>query len=183
MNTFTHNRIVRADRRMKFGFGGVRAKHQLPRNHGRFTNSFFLHFFRRKSMQYYRLDPVHFVSTPNLSLDACLRLTKAEIQLFTDVNMFIWLEGNLRGCVVTLGNRYAKANNPYLESYDTPTKHNYTVALDAINLYGYCLQTLLPYDHFKWLTREEIEGFNVFDISYDSKTEYFGKVSLEYPKN
>lgn len=139
--------------------------------------------FRRKSMKYWRLDPVYFVSTANLAWDACLCLTKVEIQLFTDVNMFIWLEGNIRGGVVTLGDRYAKANNPYLSSYDPTQEHSYIITLDAINLYGYCLQSFLPYGNFKWLRQDEIECFNLFDIPPDSTTGYFLEVTLEYPKN
>lgn len=38
MNTSTLDRIVRADRWMKIGFGGVRAKNQLPRDRGRLTS-------------------------------------------------------------------------------------------------------------------------------------------------
>jgi len=38
MNTSTLDRIVRADRRMKIGFGGVRAMNQLPRNRKHFVS-------------------------------------------------------------------------------------------------------------------------------------------------
>src|ERR671926_1105282 len=43
--------------------------------------------FRQTSMQYYGLDPSHYVSAPALSWDAMLKMTDVKIELFTDMSM------------------------------------------------------------------------------------------------
>ncbi|GIX82424.1 uncharacterized protein CEXT_320931 [Caerostris extrusa] len=89
----------------------------------------------------------------------------------------------MRGGICFLGKRYDKANNPYLENYDKSKQHNYIIALDANNLYGYVMSQPLPVGNFSWLTPEEILDFNVFDYNIDSKVGFIVEVDLQYPEN
>ena len=46
--------------------------------------------------------------------------------------------------------RYSKANNKNLKSYDLKQESNYITYLDANNLYGYAMTKFLPTSGFKW---------------------------------
>ena len=43
--------------------------------------------FRKTCMQYYKLDPCHYFTSPELSWDAMLKMTKVKLELMTDINM------------------------------------------------------------------------------------------------
>ena len=70
--------------------------------------------FRKMSMKSYKLDPLHYVSSPGLSFDACLKMTGQSLELFTDPEPYLFSESGLRGGVSMISNRYASSNNPYL---------------------------------------------------------------------
>ena len=44
--------------------------------------------FRNKCIEIYELDPTHFLSTPGLAWQACLKKTGVKLELFTDIDMF-----------------------------------------------------------------------------------------------
>ena len=94
--------------------------------------------FRDLSLKTYGLDPAHYVTTPSLTWDACLKYTKINLELMTDPEMFTFFESGMRGGISVISNRYARANNPYLkpEDYDGSKPHSYICYLDANNLYG-----------------------------------------------
>ena len=48
--------------------------------------------FRDKRTEIYGLDPAHFVSAPELAWQACLKITKVELELLTDINMLLMVE-------------------------------------------------------------------------------------------
>ncbi|GBO35192.1 hypothetical protein AVEN_41119-1 [Araneus ventricosus] len=139
--------------------------------------------FRRKAMRYYDLDPIHFVTSAELTWNAGLKFTKIELQLLTNVNDYIWFESQMRGGICFLGKRHAVANNPYLvESYDENKSHSYIVALDANNLYGYVMSQPLPVGNFSWLTPEEVNDFDVFKYDKNSEIGFIIEVDLRCPK-
>jgi len=80
--------------------------------------------FRDICVKYYNLDPGHFVGAPGLAFDAMLKLTKVNIELITDPDMFYFFEKQIRGGISTTGNtRYAKANTPLIPlTYDATIK-------------------------------------------------------------
>ena len=67
-------------------------------------------------------------TSPGLSWDAMLKFTKIELELITDPDMHLMVESGIRGGISMISNKYAEANNPYLEEYDPdqtsiPTLH------------------------------------------------------------
>ena len=71
--------------------------------------------FRKTCMQYHKLDPCHYFTSPGLSWDAMLKMTKVKLELMTDINMYQFIEKGMRGGVSYIANRYGKANNKYME--------------------------------------------------------------------
>ena len=43
-----------------------------------------------------------------------------------------------------ISNRYSKANNKYLKSYDPKQEPKHIINLDANNLYGYVMSRFIP---------------------------------------
>ena len=67
--------------------------------------------FRNKGIEIYRLDPAHFLSAPGLAWQACLKKTKVELELLTDIDMLLMLEKETGGGICQAIHRCAKANN------------------------------------------------------------------------
>ena len=74
--------------------------------------------FRNNTLKYYGLFPSHYLSAPTLSRDAMLNMTKVELELIADLDMYLFFEEGMRGGVLYISKRYSKANNKYLKSYD-----------------------------------------------------------------
>ena len=95
--------------------------------------------FRKTCMQYYKLDPCHYFTSPGLSWDAMLKMTNIKLELMTDVDMFQFIEKGMRGGVSYITNRYGKANSKYMREYDEKALSQYIIYLDANNLYGWAM--------------------------------------------
>ena len=67
--------------------------------------------FRNTCLHNYRLDPVHYYTTPGLAWDAALRMAKVTLELITDIDMYTFIEDSIRGGISMISNRYAKSNN------------------------------------------------------------------------
>ena len=78
--------------------------------------------FRKTCMQYYELDPSHYVSAPALAWDAMLKMTEVKIELFTDMAMHDFIEKAKRGGISMAGQRYFKANNSKIGKAFNPSK-------------------------------------------------------------
>ena len=69
--------------------------------------------FRDKCIEIYELDPAHFLSTPGLAWQACLKKTKVKLELLTDYDMILMIEKGIRGDICQATHRYAKANKKH----------------------------------------------------------------------
>ena len=74
--------------------------------------------FRKTCIKEYELDPCYFVSAPNLSWEALLKLTKVKLELLIDIDMLLIFEKGLRDRISQAVFKYAKANNNYMKNYD-----------------------------------------------------------------
>ena len=73
-------------------------------------------------LDYYGLDPCHYFSSPGLSLDAMLKMTRIELYLISDIDMHLFIEKRMRGDISYITNRFSKANNKYMKCYDSSKK-------------------------------------------------------------
>ena len=71
--------------------------------------------FKKTCMQYCKLDPCHYFTSPGLSWDAMLKMTNIKLELMTDIDMFQFIEKGMHGGVSYIANRYGNANNKYME--------------------------------------------------------------------
>ena len=139
--------------------------------------------FRKTCLQYYKLDPCQYLSSPGLSWDAMLKMTNIQLELMTDIDMFQFIEKGMRGGISYIANRYGKANNKYMSKYDENKPSKYVMYLDANNLYGWAMSQYLPTGGFKWLTEKQINKINLAQYNEDSNKGLLIEVDLEYPKD
>ena len=61
-------------------------------------------------LNYYQLDPFHYFSSPGLSWDAMLKLTKIKLELISDIGMHLFIEKGMRGGISCISKRYSKVD-------------------------------------------------------------------------
>ena len=138
--------------------------------------------FRKTCLQYYKLDPCHYFTSPGLSWDAMLKMSNIKLELMTDIDMFQFIEKGMRGGVSYIAHRYGKANNKYMKEYDEKAPSKYIMYLDANNLYGWAMSQYLPTGNFKWMTDKEIKRIDLGKYKADGKKGLILEVDLEYPQ-
>ena len=131
--------------------------------------------FIKTCLEYYKLHPCHYFISPGLSFDAMLKMTGVELDLTSDIDMYLFIEKGIRG-----GSSYIAKRHSKMKYCDSKEKKS-IVYWDANNLYEWAMNQPLPYGAFDWLSKKEINRFCLNSISENSSTGYFLKVDLEYP--
>ena len=139
--------------------------------------------FRKTCLEYYKLDPCHYFTSPGSSWDTMLKMTDIKLELMTDIDMFQFIEKGMRGGISYIANLYGKANNKYMKSYDEKAPSKYIMYLDANNLYGWAMSQYLPTGGFKWLTEKQSDKLDMTKYKEDSKKGFILEVDLEYPND
>ncbi|XP_070153677.1 uncharacterized protein [Polyergus mexicanus] len=137
--------------------------------------------FRNKCIESYGLDPAYYYTLPGYTWDAMLKHTNITFELLTDIDMVMFIERGIRGGLSQCSDRYARANNKYMTSYDPSKSSSYIIYFDINNLYGWAMCQSLPYADFRWV--DDISDFDVSAIASDSTTGYILEVDLEYPQH
>ena len=139
--------------------------------------------FRDTCLSKYKLDPAQFMTAPGLSWSACLKKTRVELELLTDVDMNLFIDKGLIGGVSAILNPYAKANNKKCPDYDENKPTSWIKYLDANNLYGWAMMEFLPTGGFEWMDISQIEDWKDFILKQkeDQDEGYFLEVDLDYP--
>ena len=137
--------------------------------------------FRKVCQQKYGLDPAHYYSAPGLSWDALLKKTGVELELLMDLEMHLFIERGMRGGITMVGKRYAKANNPLVEGYNSAEATKYITYLDANSLYGWAMSLPLPKSGFHWKRVMRTEE-QIMKMKWNAKKGWIMEVDLEYPE-
>ena len=138
--------------------------------------------FRSTCLGAYGLDPAHYYTTPGRTWDAMLKCTGVTLELLSDIDMLMFVERGIRGGVSQCSNRYAKANNKFMEKgYNPDEEEKYLMYYDANNLYGWAMTQYLPHGNFSWVNDVNVPDF--FNVPDDHSIGYILEVDLEYPKD
>ena len=103
----------------------------------------------------YGLSPSHYLSASAVSWDEMVNMTKVELELITDPDMYIFFEKRMRGSVSSMSNGYNKANNKYLKSYNPKQDSKHIIYVDPNNLCGYAVSKFLLTSDLKWIDTKE----------------------------
>lgn len=139
--------------------------------------------FRDLALANYRLDPLHYCTSPGMAWDAMLRMTGVKLELLTDVDDYQLFENSIRGGISMIGKRYAKANNKDMLDYDKTKKSTYITYDDANNLYGAAMMMDLPNGNFKKLSENEIKTFDLLSIPENNPTGYRLTCDIRIPED
>ena len=86
-------------------------------------------------LEYYGLDPCHYFSSHRLSWDAMLKMTRIELELISENDIYLFVENGQREGISCIVQRFSKANNKYIKFYDNSNLSKYIMYLNANNLY------------------------------------------------
>ena len=129
--------------------------------------------FRNVCLKHYQLDPAWYYTSPGLAWDACLKLTKIELELLHDQDLLLMVEEGIRGGVSMITKRLGITNNKYMSSFDPSKPSTYISYLDANNLYGWAMSKKLPTHGFRWMTPWQLVNWRYHTCILE--------VDLEYP--
>ena len=134
-------------------------------------------------LEYCKLDPCRYSSSPRLSSNAVLKMTRIELEIISDIEMYLFIEKGMKGGISCIAKRYSKANNKYIQSYDVNKPSKFILYLDVNSLYGWAMSQYLLYGGFKWLNKKQFDKFDVNLIEYNSigRYIYISEVDFEYP--
>ena len=134
------------------------------------------------------LDPRHSYTLPGFSWQSMLKMTKSELELISDSDMYLYLMDCIRGGICAVNKKHVIANNIYTrkvhdESSDEKVKKKlktndldkFIMYLDANNLYGHSMSKPLPYKNFKWSNDLTLDQNNLQTGIYE--------VDIEIPEN
>ena len=135
----------------------------------------------------YSSDSRHSYTFPGFSWQAMLKMTKIELELISDSDMYRYLMDTIRGGICQVNKIHVKADNIYTRkahdvSSDKKVKkklktndlNKFIMYLDANNLYGHSMSKPLLYKNFKWS----------YDLTLDPNNLQTGiyEVDIEIPK-
>ena len=80
-------------------------------------------------------------------------MTKADLELLTNMNMLLMVEKGTRGGICEAIHSYAKANKKYMKNYHKDIISSYLMYLDINNLYIWAMSQKLPVNDFKWVEK------------------------------
>ena len=136
--------------------------------------------FRETCLEHYKLDPVHFYTSPGLAWKTCLKHTGIRLKLLTDPDMLLMFESGIRGGITQAVRKYAAANNPYMgNKFDPNEDTTYLQYLDANNLYGWAMSQPLPTGGLRWIDTEPNE---ISELATRTDKGYILEVDVSYPK-
>ena len=108
-----------------------------------------------------------------------LKMIGVKLENTSDIDKYLFIEKGLREGISYIAKGYAKANNKYMNDYDSKKPSTFISYLDMNNLYGWTMIDYLPYEGFEWLKNvDELDGMS---ISEKSPIGYFLEVDLQYP--
>ena len=100
----------------------------------------FFEKFCTTCLEYYSLDLVQYYTTPGLAWDAALRMSRVDLQLITDVDMYHFVENTIQGGISMISTRHAQVNSPtFPDTDDSSLPNQNLIYLDANNLYCWAI--------------------------------------------
>ena len=96
--------------------------------------------FRKESINCFKLDSAHYISTSGFSWDAMLKFTDLKVKRISEIGKYQFVKSTVRGGKGSMiCKEYARANNKFLKSNDVNKPTSYIIYLDANSLYEHSM--------------------------------------------
>ena len=103
------------------------------------------------------------------------------MELITDIDMYNMIEKGIRGGVSMISGRYAEANEPRMDTYDSSKPIKSLLYLDANSLYPTAMSMPLPIDQFGFA--EDPESVDFASVDDDAEFGYILEVDGKTPED
>ena len=137
----------------------------------------------------FKLDPAHFISLPSYSYTTMLHLTGIKLQAPPSVEIYEFIQKNLRGGHAYINIRHCQSNRPDQTTFDKNKDPSDILYVDANNLYGWAMSQKMPVDGIRFMSEKEIEelyngeGINFWELyNHEGEDGYIVECDLKYPK-
>ncbi|GBN30478.1 hypothetical protein AVEN_138087-1 [Araneus ventricosus] len=74
---------------------------------------------------FYQLDAAHMLTSLGLEWQVALKMTDVKLDLFTDIDMHLFIEKGIHGGVSMISHRHTEANHPQCPNYDSSEAFKY----------------------------------------------------------
>ena len=106
----------------------------------------------------YGLNPLNYVTFPELAKDACLKVSGVSLDPVIDLDLRIAIQQCVRGGISMAVKRVSRANNKYMKNYDPSKPDIFLLYFDANNLYdGDAMNQKLPTGNYRRIREHIIE--------------------------
>ena len=129
----------------------------------------------------YRLDPVHYYSSPHFTFDAFLLFLRAKLDFLTKVDQYLFLNKAMQGGLSMVAKHHSKVNHLSLTDYDSSRPCRVLMFLDANNVYGKAMMDFLPVGGFRWMSQEELMVEFICGLPDEGEFGCFIDCMLVYP--
>ena len=68
-----------------------------------------------------------------------LKMTGIELELTSDIDMYLFVEKGMRGSISYIAKGYSKTNNKYIQFFDDKKLSKFIMYLGENNLYGWAM--------------------------------------------
>ena len=110
-----------------------------------------------------------------------INITKVELELIPDPDMYIFFEKLMRGVLSYISNRYSEDSNNYLKSDGPKQESKYIIYLETNNLHRYTVSKFLPASSFQLIDPKELDlKINILSIV---RKDVFSKLMFNILKN
>ena len=109
-----------------------------------------------------------------------IKRTEIKLELISDIDLYLFIEKGIKGCISYIAKRYSKASNKYMKCYDSSKECKFIMSLNANDLYGCAMSRNLYYNGFKWLNWEEIDKFDENAIDKNSPVGHIPNILMNY---
>ena len=114
----------------------------------------------------YGSDPCHYFSSPGLSCDAMLKFPGVKLEKVSNIDVHLFLEKGMRGGVSYISKRYSKSDEiAEIMYWDMNDLYRTVMSFDC-----------LAYTSFKFVSKEEVNSFNLDSIPKNSLIGYILEV-------
>ena len=110
-----------------------------------------------------------------------MKHSEVKLELINDIDMYNMVEKGIRGGVSMISGRYAEANEPRMDTYDSSKPIKSLLYLDANSLYPTAMSMPLPIDQFEFA--EDPESVDFASVDDDAEFGYILEVDGKTPED